>query len=188
MEDSILISRLLKNDIKAFDELFDKYSQKLYGFGLRYLKSESESEELVQVVFIKIWEKRNTLKKDASFRSYLFTIAYNQILKHFRTKAHHNSYLKEAMAISNIQDHSMDSVDYASILDEVDKLIDLLPEKRKQIFIQSRKDGLSSKQIAKNLKITVGTVDNNISEALKFLRSKLKNETLAITLFISLFF
>jgi len=72
-DDSILVDNLKKGDLQAFDQLFKKYGERLYGFALRYLKSEADAEELVQEAYIKIWENRKNLKKDSSFKSYLFT-------------------------------------------------------------------------------------------------------------------
>ncbi|MGQ1784548.1 MULTISPECIES: RNA polymerase sigma-70 factor [unclassified Saccharicrinis] len=185
--DNILIEKLLKDDVYAFDKLFEIYAKKLFAFSFRYLKSETEAEELVQEVFIKVWEKRKTLKINTSFKSYLFTIAYNDILKYFRSKSYHRAYVREAIAISDVEDKSDERLYYASVLEHVNELIEKLPQRRKTIFVKSRKEGLSAKEIAEELGISPGTVDNNISEALKFLKSRLKNEALALTLYFSLF-
>ncbi len=186
-QDDILIDKLLKGDFSAFDTLFSKYASRLHGFSYRYLKTEADAEELVQIVFIKVWENRFLLKNKSSFRSYLFTIAYHEILKYFRSKAYLNSYIKEALFVSNKLDNQMEGVEYASVLDEVDRIINKLPERRRLIFLKSRKEGLSSKEIAKELNISPGTVDNNISEALKFLRESFRNENFMFLLLLSLF-
>jgi RNA polymerase sigma-70 factor (ECF subfamily) len=182
-QDNILIEKLLNGDLRSFDELYGKYAKKLYGFSIKYLKNESEAEELVQKVFVKVWEKRNTLKRDTSFKSYLFTIAYNDILKFFRSKSYHQAYIREAMEVNDTSDKSADGIYYNSVLELVDKLIDKLPERRRLIFIKSRKEGKSAKEIAEELEISAGTVDNNISEALKFLKSNLNQDLLALLFF-----
>ena len=84
--ESQLVKSLSKGEIFAFNALYHEYSNRLYRFALGYLKSEEEAEELVQEVFFKIWEKRKELKEDLSFKSFLFTLAFNLIRKHFRTK------------------------------------------------------------------------------------------------------
>jgi RNA polymerase sigma-70 factor (ECF subfamily) len=182
-QDNILIEKLLNGDLRSFDELYGKYAKKLYGFSIKYLKNESEAEELVQKVFVKVWEKRNTLKRDTSFKSYLFTIAYHDILKFFRSKSYHQAYIREAMEVNDTSDKSADGIYYNSVLELVDKLIDKLPERRRLIFIKSRKEGKSAKEIAEELEISAGTVDNNISEALKFLKSNLNQDLLALLFF-----
>ena len=186
-EDSVLIEELLKGDLKSFDLLFDKYAQKLYGFVLKFLRSEVDAEEVVQDVFIKVWENRLKLKKDSSFKSYLFTIAYNDVLNRLRSKSYHQAYIREAIALGDETSNSFESVEYKSVLEQVNVLIDKLPDRRRDIFVKSRIEGFSSKEIAERFGISVGTVDNNISEALKFLRKSLSNETMAVMLFFSLF-
>ncbi len=193
MQESIneneLVAKLKQGDSFAFDKIFNIYSHKLYGFALRYLKSEADAEELVHNVFVKIWEKHKTINLENSFQSFLFTITYNDILKFFRSKAYYNSYVNETKITSTASiNYSADRVEYASVIEYIDTLIEKLPEKRKQIFIKSRKEGLSSKEIAKELHMTSGTVDNNISEAIKFIKNHIKKEsTIATVLFIILF-
>ena len=82
--DKELVERLQKGDIEALDMIYFRYSGKLYAFGLKYLKSKEEAEELAQSVFLKLWENKENLKSELSFKSYLFTIAYNESCTLFR--------------------------------------------------------------------------------------------------------
>ena len=86
LSESLLIRDLAKGNILAFNALYKGYSERLYRFALGYLKTEAEAEELVQEVFTIIWEKRASVREELSFKSFLFTIAFNLIRKHFRTK------------------------------------------------------------------------------------------------------
>ncbi|TKG94970.1 RNA polymerase sigma-70 factor [Puteibacter caeruleilacunae] len=182
-----LIEQLREDNLEAFDKLFAQYARKLYGFAFRYLKSEADAEELVQDIFLKVWENRKGMLIETSFKSYLFKIAYNDILKFFRKKAYHQRYVREALAISDNHDLSSERIDYASALEEVNRVIELLPERRRLIFKKSRQEGKSSKEIAEQMNLSPGTVDNNISKALRFIRDNLGNESLAIALYLSLF-
>ena len=184
--DRELVEKLLKGDLKAFDSLFTVYAQRLYGFANKFLHSGCDAEELVQDVFVKVWENRTKLKIDASFKSYLFTIAYRGILNRMRSEKYHQAYLREAVFLSQETNDALESVEYASILEQVDLLLEQLPEKRRQIFIKSRMEGCSSKQIAEELHISVGTVDNNISAVLKLLRTNLQKELLAVLMFLTI--
>jgi len=184
-EDQTLIKALHKGDTKAFDLLFAKYSNKIYGFAFRYLKSEADAEGVVQDVFMYIWNNRNKLHTDTNFKSYLFTISMNLIKKVFRREAYQTKFLNDA-AIPKIDNSVDEKMEYSSLLEEVDKLIEKMPERRKNIFIKSRKHGMSSKEIAKELGITPGAVDNQISEALKFLRGKIDTELLTAIIFFLL--
>jgi len=184
--DHDLVDCLQKGDLEAFDLVFRRYADRLYGFSLKYLKSKEEAEELVQDVFLKIWENRKNLKREGAFRSYLFTIAYHNMCRIFRKRV---SLEKLAKEISSPGDESFtldESLDYRSSLDQVNKLIDQLPPRQKEIFIKSRKEGKSTKEIVAELNIVPGTVDNQVSEALKFLRKNLGN-SLPVLLFFAIF-
>ena len=187
--DTELVKRLQKGDVEAFDLLYEKYSVKLYSFGLKYLRSAAETEELVQSVFLKIWENGKHLKKELSFKSYLFTIAYNDICKLFRKRNYMQKFITEAMhENSGTSSETQEGIDYQSVLNRVQQIIDKLPEKQKDIFRKSRLEGKPSKEIAEEMKLSPGTVDNYISEALKFIRGRLQKEDLALLLFFSICF
>ena len=184
-----MVERLQKGDVEAFDLIYDKYSGKLYAFGLKYCRSTAEAEELVQSVFLKLWENYKNLKKESSFKSYLFTISYNEICKLFRKRNYQQKFINDTL-YENSQSFTEieDGIDYQSVLDRVQQIVDKLPERQKTIFLKSRQEGKSSKEIAKEVGLSPGTVDNYISEALKFIRSRLNNESLPVLLFFSLFF
>jgi RNA polymerase sigma-70 factor (ECF subfamily) len=187
LDENDLINRLKNDDATAFDELFQLYGQKLYGFALKYLKSESEAEEMVQEVFVRIWENRKSLKSDFSFKSYLFTIALNQIRKLFNKRAIALRFLEQLQNESLSDNQTVDSIDYASLLKRIDAIVETFPERKKQIFLKSRKEGKTSKEIAHELNITVGAVDNQISDALHIIREILKKEGIAVLLYLALF-
>jgi RNA polymerase sigma-70 factor (ECF subfamily) len=183
-----LVQQLKAGEAAAFDELFEIYGQKLYGFALKYLKSQTEAEELVQDVFVRIWENRKSLNSDFSFKSYLFTIALNQVRKYFKKRAMSLRYLASLKEDDfDLDNQTAEFVDYTSVLQRIDQVVASFPERKKQIFLKSRKEGKTSKQIAKELDITVGAVDNQISQAIKLIREALKNEGLVTLLFVALF-
>jgi RNA polymerase sigma-70 factor (family 1) len=189
VDDIDLVERLHKGDVDAFDLIYEKYSGKLYAFSLKYLKSKDEAEELVQSVFLKLWENYKNLKKDSSFKSYLFTIAYNEICNLFRKRNYLQKYVSDTLYESSQSSSAAEnSIDYKSVLEQVQQIIDKLPERQKTIFLKSRTEGKSTKEIAKELGLSPGTVDNYISESLKFIRSRLKNENLSLVLLFFLFF
>lgn len=183
-----LIKLLQLDSTEAFDLLYKKYSGKLYAFGLKYLKSVSEAEELVQLVFLKVWENRLKLKKELSFKSYLFTIAYNDICKFFRKRNYQKQFIENTILENKTQSISSENAfDLQSFLVRVEEIIETLPERQRIIIRKSKFNGMTTKEIAQELKLAPGTIDNYISEALKFIRSKIGNEDLLIILFFSLF-
>ncbi len=183
LNDNELVKALQKGDAVAFDKLFNKYAGRLYKFGVKYLRNNEDAEGLVQGIFMKVWERRKNLKTETSFQSYIFTVAYHDICNIFR-KRKNERHFKEMLIleISQKKAKTDDLAEYKSALEQVYHLISQLPEQQKIAFIKSRKEGLSSKEIATELNITAGTVDNYISAALKFLRSRMDPENLAILL------
>ena len=184
--ESLLVHNLSKGNLLAFNTLYKEYSGRLYRFALGYLKSEAEAEELVQEVFTKIWEKRADLKKELSFKSFLFTIAFNIIRKHFRTKAYLSEYFKTGI-ISDLDLQTSQKITYDSLYQYITELVNQLPARRKEIFIKSRFEGLSINEIAEKLKISHKTVENQLTDALKFIRTNLNRENIPVILFFILF-
>lgn len=188
-DDIELVERLQKGEVEAFDSIYNKYSGKLYAFGLKYLRSTAEAEELVQSVFLKVWENHKNLKKESSFKSYLFTIAYNEICNLFRKRSYRQKFINDMLYENAQSSYEIETgIECQSVLNQVQQLIDKLPERQKIIFRKSRYEGKSTKEIAEEIGLSPGTVDNYISDTLKFIRSKMQSENLPILLFLSLFF
>ncbi|MCX6327135.1 MAG: RNA polymerase sigma-70 factor [Bacteroidia bacterium] len=185
--ESLLVKSLSKGNLLAFNSLYKEYSGRLYRFAFGYLKSVEESEELVQEVFTIIWEKRAALKEELSFKSFLFTIAFNIIRKHFRSKTYLSEYFKTG-AGDDLDMQTSQKITYDSLYQYITELINQLPERRKEIFMKSRFDGLSIKEIAEELKISHKTVENQLTDALKFIRTNLNREDIPVVLFFILFF
>ncbi|WP_238480361.1 RNA polymerase sigma-70 factor [Mangrovibacterium lignilyticum] len=183
-----LIRQLRQSDIVAFNDLFDQYSSRLYHFAFGYLKSKEDTEELVQDVFTKIWETRSRLKEEHQFQSYLFTIAFNQIKKHFRSKKIVEKYL---------QHESRDLADklllepndtYWELTETVDRLVERMPDKRREVFVKSRIEGKNALEIADEMQISKKTAENHLHAALKFLKEELSRENLIGLLFFYIHF
>ena len=185
-DDSALVKELSKGNLLAFNTLYKEYSGRLYRFALGYLKSEDEAEEFVQEVFTIIWEKRADLKEELSFKSFLFTIAFNIIRKHFRTKSYLSEYFKSEIN-DDLDMQTSQKITYDSLYQYITELVNQLPERRKEIFIKSRFEGLSIKEIAEELKISHKTVENQLTDALKFIRTNLNRENISCNLILFLF-
>ncbi len=187
-DDHTLVQLLQKGNVAAFDSLFEVYSQKLFGFALKYFKNEADAEELVQDIFVKVWKNRQTLKSELSFKSYLFTIALNQIRKHFNKKATSLRYLESLQNEPEFaENQAINDDNYESVLFQINLIIEQIPPRRREIFMKSKMEGKSSKEIAAELNISAGTVDNQVSEALRFIRTQLKSENITLLLFVVLF-
>lgn len=182
-----LVKELKDGFTSAYDELFNTYGNRVYKFAFSILKSREDSEEIVQDTFFKIWEKRRTIDHEQSFKSFLFTIAYNNIMTKFREKAKEKKYRE--YFITNASDHydQEESILFDDIQNQVQKIIDRLPPRRKQIFILRKENNLTYKEIAGKLGISSKTVENNINLAIKYIKTQIGKDSLIILLYISLF-
>jgi len=166
------LTYLIKTGIKdAFRELFERYASQIYCFSLKYLKNEEDAQELVQDVFMKIWEKREILDKSKNIRSFVFTVAVNTIYDTIRRKNIENSFLDFA---KNNFDYQSESTWHEVIMNEmyarVEDCVQRLPEQQRKVFVLSRQKGLSNNEISQKLNISKRTVENQLYRALVFLR------------------
>lgn len=183
-----LVKKLKNGDTDAFDELFRGYAHRLLQFSLTYLKSDEDAEEIVQEVFIKVWSKRKELKPGNSFKSYLFTIAFNFIKKRFIKIAREKAFKDNIIYSYLEQENDLDKlIDYKSLLGKVEMIINSMPPRRKEIFIKRKYHDLTLKQIAEEMGISPNTVENQLSAAQKYIKEKLEKEKLAGLLFFILF-
>ncbi len=179
----------LKNGSKkAFQNLFEEYGKRIFAFAKGYLKSNEEAEEVVQEVFVKIWNIRSSINTELSFKSFLFKITYNYIRELFLKKSRENSYKHEILNFTiDFDTRTEERIDYHSLLELVEKLIDQLPPRQKEIILLKRKQGLPVKEIAVLLNISPRTVEKHLAEALRHLKIKLTEEHIAGILFFYLF-
>jgi len=187
-EEKALVRKFKKGDAAAFDSIYHMYSNKLYRFALGLLKDPNSAGEIVQEVFVTLWEKRNQVNPAFNFENYIFTIASNSIKKFFRKKSIENKfkdYLHKnpPKVIENIDD----SIIYNELLELANKTIEKLPPKRKLVYKLSRQEGISIKKIASRKNISTRTAENHLGKALKFLKEELASISLLSLLFYYLF-
>lgn len=170
-DDKILVERLKNDDRAAFEELFKLYSERIYYFTIRYIKNKEEAEEITQEVFVRLWNRRFDLKTELSFSSYLFMIAKNAVIDLLRKRQKESSLNEEITPdVNSIAEKSNNSVEYKELNEIVKNSILQLPEKRRQIFLLSRNEGLTYKEIAEKLNISIKTVESHMRLALQQLR------------------
>lgn len=163
-----LINRGNKN---AFRELFERYSGQIYHFALKYFRNQQEAEEVVQDVFLKIWEKRDGLDRSKSIKSFVFTVAVNTIYDSVRRRNIENSYKDFAKNNFDFQSETTwHEVIYNEMLAKVEDIIYCLPNQQRRIFKLSRQKGLSNEEISIRLNISKRTVENQLYRALIFLK------------------
>ena len=186
--DCLEVTNLKEGDIASFDKLFHKYADRLYHFSFKYLKSIEEAEEVVQAVFLYIWENREGLKPEYSFNSYLFTIASNMVKKAFQKKARENQFKDDLLTLFIEQHGNIEqTVVYKVLLKKVERIIDSMPPKRKEAFVKRKYNNWPVKEIAAHMGVSPNTIENHLSAAQKQILSELEKEQLTGLLFFALF-
>lgn len=187
--DKEYIECLKKDDFVAFDALFRKYSESLYAFALSMTRDSFAAQDITQLVFLKIWEKRARINEHLSFKSFLFSVTYHEAISWIRKEKSEKRRINEFVHISGFQTNETEkSIEFKNIEGIANQLIEELPEKRKEIFKLSREQGYSNKDIAERLGISVKTVENQMTSALKYLREKLGKHDILGLLFYFLIF
>lgn len=183
------ILQLKEGNKKAFGYIFNAYNQKLYFFSLGYLKSDKDAEEVVQDTFMKIWERRDGLNPELSIHAYLFKIAFNLIRKRL-IKNTKDEELKHALAgeLVGFDNHTGNMLNYHFLLLHINKLIDMLPPRQKEIIELRKLEGYSVKEISENLSLAIKTVEAHLTAGLKTLKERLKSENFDDLLLFALTF
>lgn len=184
-----LLQLLKQGDKVAFYNIYERYCKRLYGFIYRYIKQEEDTDEIVQEVFIKIWEARNKIDIYASFESFLFTIAYNTTISLLRKKLTEQKYLEHLKTITLIQNSPdvTDEIYFKELDQQIKDLLNEISPRQKEIFLLSREEGLTHNEIAEKLGISLNTVKKHISNTLSFLKSKIDTSLIINIMYISLF-
>ena len=162
------------NDKAAFAFLYRSYWAKVYNFTRLYITSAVDVEEIVQEVFIKIWENREALDEEQNFAGYLFITMRNLVFNRSRKNLNEPFYqLSVIEAVEESYDIE-EELDAANLRTHISALISMLPPRQQEVFRLSRDEELSYREIAERLQISERTVEHHISDALKFLRKNIK--------------
>lgn len=173
-KESHYICQLSEGDIRSFEYLYNIWSGKLYNFVMRISKGDGYlAEEIVQSVFVKVWENRKSLNPDKSFGAYLCTIAKNQLVNIYQHRMLEDIYQEKTRKSEPIENTTDKEVDYHLLEEYINSLIDQLPPARREIFILSRHNMLTNKEIAARLKLSENTVESQLTKALSFMRNRI---------------
>lgn len=173
MTERELIASLKLGNEDAFTALYKMYWPKVHNFSRLYLTSVSEVEEIVQEVFVKVWEARLFLREDDSFKGLLFIITRNIIFNQFRKSFNENAYKMTVLNSANTEYDIQEEMEASDLQAYIKTLISELPPRQKEVFKMSREQHLSYKEISMHLSISEKTVERHINEALKYLRKNI---------------
>jgi RNA polymerase sigma-70 factor (ECF subfamily) len=186
--DEELMQEIKADNMFAFDLIYNKYSKKLYKFGYSLLKSHEETENLVQDVFLNLWENRNKVEKDSSIKSYIFAITYNSAISILRKKAMESKFVEYLKSLQIINEKPVNmELEYTELTNKINEIVYALPQRQKEVYLLHKVEALKYSEIAVLLDISVNTIENHMSRALKTIRKKLGNYSLIAILFLHLF-
>ncbi|MBN1416674.1 MAG: RNA polymerase sigma-70 factor [Bacteroidales bacterium] len=175
-DDKSLLVQIRKDNIKAFEILYNKYTAKLYFFIFGYVNSHADTEEIVQNSYLMVWEHRHHLDESCSLKNYLYTIAVNKVYNFLKHQAIQHNYKEYSiMHDTLLDDQTEKEILYNDLKKNINHLLQRLPEQQKNIFRMSRIEGFSNKEIASQLGLSVRTVENQIYRALQTIRLDLSN-------------
>jgi RNA polymerase sigma-70 factor (ECF subfamily) len=184
-----LLLLIQKDDRIAFYNIYERYCKRLYGFVIRYIKQKEDAEEIVQEVFVKIWESRNKVDIYSSFEAFIFTIAYNTTISLLRKRTNEKKYLEHLKSLQQFTNAPdlIDEIHFNELNDRVKVLLNELTPRQKEIFQLSREEGLTHDEIAKKLDISVNTVKKHMVNTLAFLKSQIDSSLTINLLFVCMF-
>lgn len=173
-----------KNDTKvlridsmdSFEHVYRENWDLLFNIAFKRLKSEEKTKEIIQELFVRLWENRHKIEIRESAQAYLVTALKSRVLNHLRNEMIHAKHLE------NLQLHTSPfavspekEIEYKELEASIERHIFNLPKKCREVFLLSRQQQLSFKEISKKLNISVNTVEKHIVKALKILRLNLKD-------------
>ena len=155
---------------KAYRRLYIQYSPRLKHFLTGFIKNRDEASDMTQDIFYKIWTNRETISKVDSFKAYLFRMARNMIYDYYEHSLIEENYQQKEQRRSTYDDLIEEELYARELSLLIDIAVEKMPPQRRNIFIMSRKDGLSNEEIAQRLNISKRTVENHMTQALAELR------------------
>ena len=183
-DENKLLRKLASGDEMAFEILFYRYRGKLGNFIKRSLPPQTDLEETVHEIFLRVWESRHFIDHERPFAPYLFRIARNLVTDELRKNIGHQLYLSDTAFINDFGINSTERIiEETELQNWFMALLDKLPEKRREIFEMHRLEGLSYKEIATKMNISENTVDTQIRRTLKLFREEIKKLKLLFFIF-----
>lgn len=183
-DDKELLIRLAEDNQCAFSIIYIRYHAILYTFILRYVKNPHTAEEILQQIFVKLWELRKAIYIHTTLKSYLYAMGRNTVLNYIRNsqRAMLHNY-KIAQIIPDSEDESARFSSDPTIIDYLEKAIRQLPLQQRTV-ITMRREGLKAKEIADKMSISIHTVNTHYRDGIKTLRALLSRIMLPILIFL----
>ncbi len=176
-EEPDLLFNLKQNNGKAFEEVYERYAGELYPFILSKVKVKEITEEIIQDIFISLWENKDSLEIHTSLKSYLFSAAKYKVLNYIRSEKVYKKYALHfaLFLVEHYQNSGETLLELHDLEAEIEKIISKLPERCRDAFRMSRMEDMDLDEISEKMGISKRTVENYITRSLKLLRQELIN-------------
>jgi len=181
--DEDLVARARNKDFAAFEELVDRYEDKIFRLAFRFVRNETEAKEIVQDTFLLVWRKLDTFKGDAQFGSWLYRVATNAALMRLRAQRRHPEVSTEELPIDYLDNYGQlpaagenwakrpdDELQSDELRRRIQKAVDELPDIYRTVFLIRDVEGLSTEETAEVLEISIPTVKTRLHRARLALR------------------
>jgi len=174
LTDGELSALLINGDHNAYEQLYKRYFRLLYTYAFKKLRDEELAKDIIQEFFTELWYKRNSIIVSGSIAAYFYSAINNRIINYFSRESVKAKYIN---ALDNFLSSENDTTDHLVgeklMIELIEREIQALPPKMRQVFELSRKEHLTNKEIADKLNISERTVETQVSNALYRLRTKL---------------
>lgn len=178
-----LVALLKAKDQHAFTEIYNRFWKLIYAHVFKILKDDDDAKDVVQEVFGNLWIKADQIKHDANLAGMLYVAARNRVFNLIGKDKVKSDYLTEiASHVATFENHSLEAIDEKKIRLVLEREIQSLPPKMREIFELSRLEGLSHKEIGEKLGLSDQTVKKQVQNALKVIKPKLKGHGLGLAI------
>jgi RNA polymerase sigma-70 factor (ECF subfamily) len=170
----LLLTELQTNGEAAFEKIYNLYSAELIAFAAKRLESLAEVKDILHDVFVDLWTRRETLRITTSLRAYLYSMVRYKVIDHVRKNVRREYYTQMVRSLESRTDNStLEQILYEDMTAIVESEIDKLPEKTREVFLMSRYQHKTVREIAEQMQVSEQTVKNQLSTALRRLRPAL---------------
>ncbi len=173
--------RLQEGNPEAFEELFKQTFPRMIGYCRLFIKVQAQSNDLVQDCYVKLWEKRSTIKISQSVESLLFVMLRNKCLNYLRDQKLHD-FEKDIESIKENELQHLYQLDFIgkeektieeSLIEAIKESVEKLPEKRKRVFVKTKIEGKKNKEVAEEMGISVKAVEKHLHQAKEQIRHEM---------------